>query len=209
MGRSGQMTGWDYDDPSMTTNTAVWGSGGIGSIWMLGYDPERWKMVPDPKTLSTVIRGGNFDYLTNEVVWTSSLQAQTLPASLYLSAKPGFFGNYQWPWVIRPAAPSCIRCPLKPGLMQARPSPWRRSYTVRPRRGWLGQGAEGIYAAAERECVSIRRPAAQLFLLAQSDPQRVVRPRLHADQVGFVEVGARWQSASIAPAVVDFVRGWH
>jgi hypothetical protein len=66
---------------------------------MLGYDPERWAMAPDPKTLSTVIRGGNFDYLTNEVVWTSSLQAQTLPASLYLSAKPGFFGKYQWPWV--------------------------------------------------------------------------------------------------------------
>jgi hypothetical protein len=99
MGRPGQMARWDYDDPSMKTNTAVWGRGGIGNIWMLGYDPERWGMGPDPKTLSTVIRGGNFDYLTNQVVWTSSLQAQTLPASLYLSAKPGFFGNYQWPWV--------------------------------------------------------------------------------------------------------------
>ena len=99
MGRPGQMAGWHYDDPSMKTNTAVWGRGGVGNIWMLGYDPERWAMAPDPKTLSTVIRGGNFDYLTNEVVWTGSLQAQTLPASLYLSAKPGFFGNYQWPWV--------------------------------------------------------------------------------------------------------------
>ena len=99
MGRAGQLAGWAYEDPSMKTNTAVWGSGGIGNIWMLGYDPERWKMAPDPKTLSTLIRGGNFDYLTNEVVWTSSLQAQTLPASLYLTAKPGFFGNYQWPWV--------------------------------------------------------------------------------------------------------------
>jgi hypothetical protein len=99
MGRAGQLAGWAYEDPSMKTNTAVWGSGGIGNIWMLGYDPERWKMAPDPKTLSTLIRGGNFDYLTNEVVWTSSLPAQTLPASLYLTAKPGFFGNYQWPWV--------------------------------------------------------------------------------------------------------------
>ncbi len=75
----------------------AWG-GRSGNIWMLGYDPERWAMAPDPKTLSTVIRGGNFDYLTNEVVWTRSLPAQTLPASLYLKAKPGFFGT-QWPWV--------------------------------------------------------------------------------------------------------------
>jgi hypothetical protein len=99
LGRPGQMAGWHYDDPSMKTNTAVWGRGGIGNIWMLGYDPERWGMAPDPKTLATVIRGGNFDYLTKEVVWNSSLPAQTLPASLYLNAKPGFFGDYQWPWV--------------------------------------------------------------------------------------------------------------
>jgi hypothetical protein len=99
MGRAGQMAGWAHEDPSMKTDTAIWGSGGIGTIWMLGYDPERWKMAPDPKTLSTLIRGGNFDYLTNEVAWTSSLPAQPLPASLYLTAKPGFFGNYQWPWV--------------------------------------------------------------------------------------------------------------
>ena len=89
---------WTYNDPADTTNTAAWGSGG-GDIWELGYDPERWGMVPDPLTLSTVIRGGNFDYLTNQVAWTASFQAQTLPSSLYLNAKPSFFGNYSWPWV--------------------------------------------------------------------------------------------------------------
>jgi hypothetical protein len=99
LGRPGQMAGWSYDDPSMKSNSAAWGHGGSGNLWMLGYDPERWGMTPDPKTLATVIRGGNFDYLTNSVVWTDGLQAQTLPASLYLSAKPGFFGDYQWPWV--------------------------------------------------------------------------------------------------------------
>ena len=83
----------------MKKNAAVWGTGGIGNIWMLGYDPIRWKMAPDPKTLSTVIRSGNFDYLTNEVVWANGLQSQSLPASLYLSAKPRFFGDYPWPWV--------------------------------------------------------------------------------------------------------------
>jgi hypothetical protein len=99
LGRPGRMAGWTYDDPSMTTNTAIWAQRGAGSIWMLGYDPERWGMTPDPKTLATVIRGGNFDFLTNTVVWTDRLPAQPLPASLYLRAKPGFFGDFQWPWV--------------------------------------------------------------------------------------------------------------
>jgi len=99
MGRAGQMSGWSYDDPSMKKNAALWGSGGKGNIWMIGYDPERWKMAPDPKTLSTLIRGGNFDYLTNKTIWTASLQQQELPASLYLSGRPAFFGNYRWPWV--------------------------------------------------------------------------------------------------------------
>lgn len=99
LGRPGQMSGWSYDDPSMKKNAALWGGGGKGDIWMIGYDPIRWKMAPDPKTLSTLIRGGNFDYLNNGIVWTKSLQKQILPASLYLSAKPSFFGNYHWPWV--------------------------------------------------------------------------------------------------------------
>ncbi|UFZ04787.1 right-handed parallel beta-helix repeat-containing protein [Bradyrhizobium ontarionense] len=99
LGRPGRMSGWNYDDPSMGMNAAMWGNGGVGNVWMLGYDPERWTMTPDRKTLETVIRGGNFDYLTNKLVWTERLQAQPLPASLYLTAKPGFFGHYQWPWV--------------------------------------------------------------------------------------------------------------
>ena len=45
----------------------------------------------DPKVLSTVLRGGNFDYVTNTVHW-ESIAPQTIPNSLYLSAKPAFFG---------------------------------------------------------------------------------------------------------------------
>ncbi|CAL78542.1 hypothetical protein; Pectin lyase-like (virulence factor-like) [Bradyrhizobium sp. ORS 278] len=99
LGRPGRMNGWTYDDPSMRSGTARWGQGGVGNVWMLGYDPERWTMAADPKTLVTVIRGGNFDYLTNQVVWTDGLAEQALPASLYLSSKPGFFGARPWPWV--------------------------------------------------------------------------------------------------------------
>jgi hypothetical protein len=95
LGRSGQMSGWLYDDLAMTGNNAGWGD---NDIWKIGYDPERWGMFADPLTLSTLIRGGNYDYLTNSVHW-ESLTQQTLPASLYLTGKPPFFGNNQWPWV--------------------------------------------------------------------------------------------------------------
>ena len=46
---------------------------------------------------STVLREGNFDYVTNQVRWDTA--AQTLPASLYLTSKPAFFGSLPWPWV--------------------------------------------------------------------------------------------------------------
>jgi hypothetical protein len=85
LGIQGQMGGWSYEN------------GGSRSIWSLGYDPTHWEQDNDPKVLSTVIREGNFDYLTNQVRWDTS--AQTIPNSLYLSAKPAFFGSYTWPWV--------------------------------------------------------------------------------------------------------------
>jgi hypothetical protein len=96
LGRSGQMSGWVYEDPAMTGNNANWGN---KTIWKLGYDPERWGMYADPKTLSTAIRHGNFDYLTNSVKWDSIISDHALPNSLYLSAKPAFFGSRVWPWV--------------------------------------------------------------------------------------------------------------
>jgi len=89
------MSGWNYDDPAMSGNHANWAD---NDIWKIGYDPERWSMYADPLTLSTLIRGGNFDYLTNSVHW-ENLAAQTLPNSLYLTSKPAFFGSNPWPWV--------------------------------------------------------------------------------------------------------------
>jgi hypothetical protein len=66
-------------------------------MWRLGYDSADWGAPADPKLLATVIRDGNFDYVTNEVRWDRS--PQPLPDSLYLTAKPAFFGEYRWPWV--------------------------------------------------------------------------------------------------------------
>jgi len=92
------MSGWVYEDPGNATlgsATSQWGPGSY--IWKLGYDPTHWEQAADPKVKSTVVRDGNFDYLTNQVRWDRS--PVTLPPSLYLRAKPAFFGSNPWPWV--------------------------------------------------------------------------------------------------------------
>ena len=68
------------------------------AMWRLGYNPENWNAGADPKVLSTVLRGANFDYATNSLKW-ENFAAQTVPDSLYLTSKPAFFGSNRWPWV--------------------------------------------------------------------------------------------------------------
>jgi hypothetical protein len=42
---------------------------------------------------------GNYDTVTPGVVWNPSISTRTIPASLYLSAKPGWWpANTAWPW---------------------------------------------------------------------------------------------------------------
>lgn len=53
----------------------------------------------DPQVAQTMIRHGNFDYAHNGVVWDATIADHAIPASLYLAAKPAFFGSAPWPWV--------------------------------------------------------------------------------------------------------------
>ena len=98
IGAAGQMTGWIYEDPgdgSLGHSTSRWSSAPM--VWKLGYDPGQWDQAPDPKVRATVVRDGNFDFLTDSVHWERT--PQPLPASLYLTEKPAFFGEHRWPWV--------------------------------------------------------------------------------------------------------------
>jgi hypothetical protein len=106
LGRSGQMSGWGYED---TTNSGM--VSGTNSIFVFGWDDwySSYPTVdPDVDLLATILRDGNFDYLTNSVRWhdvggsgeqTTPPADSALPDSLYLSSKPSFFGSYTWPWV--------------------------------------------------------------------------------------------------------------
>ena len=97
------MSGWGYE------NAYPWND---KFIWFLGYQSGEWNQSADPKVLSTVLRGGNYDYVTNAVHW-DSITAQALPNSLYLSAKPAFFGSSTWPWVDGPGAVKLFTLPAR------------------------------------------------------------------------------------------------
>jgi hypothetical protein len=97
LGAKGKMAGWSYEST---------GPDGMGTpaIWLLGWDD----VTPQPYdaiTRGTMIRDGNFDWVTGQQRWDGLIQnntpgsPQTLPDSLYLSGKPAFFGSNPWPWV--------------------------------------------------------------------------------------------------------------
>jgi hypothetical protein len=74
-----------------------WRDDPIG-LWRLGYNPEDWRAPADPKVLSTIMRGGNYEYATHSIHW-EDIPPQAIPDSLYLGSKPSFFGSHHWPWV--------------------------------------------------------------------------------------------------------------
>ncbi len=78
------------------------------AVYALGW----WDYISDtinydPLVKSTMIRGGNYDVATNEVIWRSNIPAgedsatyltqQTLPTSLYRSEKPAWWNASPWP----------------------------------------------------------------------------------------------------------------
>jgi hypothetical protein len=44
-------------------------------------------------------RHGNWDRVTNGIVWDGGFSSHSIPNSLFLSSKPSFFGANAWPWV--------------------------------------------------------------------------------------------------------------
>ncbi len=76
-------------------------------MWKLGYNPNDWSQAADAKVLSTVLRHGNYDYATAAITWDPSISQHSMPDSLYLTAKPAFFGSQAWPWVT-PEGPTLV-----------------------------------------------------------------------------------------------------
>jgi hypothetical protein len=62
-------------------------------IWALGVGSG----VEDPNVAATLLRHGNFDYVTNSVVWDPAIADHDLPDSLYLSGAPEWWCR-ETPW---------------------------------------------------------------------------------------------------------------
>jgi hypothetical protein len=73
--------------------------GGSAAIYKIGWpsDCSLGDAAIDPEVKATLLRHGNYDYVSNATLWDSTIADHTLPASLYLSAKPAFFGTRAWP----------------------------------------------------------------------------------------------------------------
>ena len=104
-GTPGQMSGWTYNCISSLNNIPS------KCIWELGYmdiSPQGY----DPQVEATTFRDGNYDYVTNSVVWAAyDTTAHTLPNSLYLTQTPAFFNagsGYAWPWVVPTGSPQIL-----------------------------------------------------------------------------------------------------
>ncbi|MFT3917202.1 MAG: hypothetical protein QM704_24870 [Anaeromyxobacteraceae bacterium] len=90
LGEQGKMDGWVYEGAGRNAM-------GKPSIWLLGWDdasPQPW----DPSVAATALRAGNWDWLQARQSWEQGVPGP-LPDSLYLAAKPPFFGAAPWPWV--------------------------------------------------------------------------------------------------------------
>jgi hypothetical protein len=109
LGTAGHTSGWTYNcigDRNSIPGNCIWDLGWV-DISPQGYDPN---------TAATAIQDGNYDYLTNTIDWASTDTAHTLPNSLYLAQKPGFFNvgeGYTWPWVNPTGSPQLYTLPAK------------------------------------------------------------------------------------------------
>ncbi|HZR09295.1 MAG TPA: hypothetical protein VFA79_12000, partial [Myxococcales bacterium] len=120
--------------PQGTTFRYEWLGGAFGTdtsptytpIWQIGYDGSNWFTTQESTSQATVQRDANYDYFTRQVHWhgiggtgqNNGLTAPpgvALPDSLYLTARPAFFGSNPWPWVDGSNASN----PL-PGILPAR-----------------------------------------------------------------------------------------
>ena len=80
--------------------------------WRIGYD-QLAPTAGDPRVAATILRQGNVDQTTGQTEWDGKTAERKLPASLYLKAKPAFFGDHPWPAIGPDVEPHASFLPAK------------------------------------------------------------------------------------------------
>jgi len=85
------------------------------AVYRLGYlsvsdgDPDG----NDPQVKATFLRHGNYNFVTESVVWDPDITDHDLPASFYLPSKPAFFGEQAWPCIGPDVSPMINKLPAQ------------------------------------------------------------------------------------------------
>jgi hypothetical protein len=67
-------------------------------VYKLGCNQSNCS-APDPRVKDTLLRHGNYDYITGTTHWDPAVEDRSLPNSYYLTSKPSFFGALPWPMI--------------------------------------------------------------------------------------------------------------
>lgn len=109
IGSSGYETKYQCYNESSTTC-----SDSVKTNYRIGYNQPYTNNLPgDAKTLSTLIRHGNWDYVTKGVAAWDGGSDHDIPDSLYLGGKPAWFGSCSWPPYGPEANPTIQTLPAK------------------------------------------------------------------------------------------------
>ena len=114
LGTAGQSNTYEVAYPAS-------GDSSLKTIWRLGYGGPSW--AGDPNVKATLLRHGNFDYVTNSVIWDPNISDHTLPPSLYLSSKPSWWGSLPWPAIGPDLNPMTGTIPAKQRYEEADTTP--------------------------------------------------------------------------------------
>lgn len=64
------------------------------TVWFILEEPDDW--ADTSLTMNTLIRHGNFDFVSENIIWQEGISNHIIPNSYYLSEKPDFFTNAPW-----------------------------------------------------------------------------------------------------------------
>src|SRR5262249_17519571 len=98
-GYSHAQTAWSYERLDGFSK-----DGDEVPMWSIGSQQAGGEWTWVPETYQTQLREGNWDWVTQSQRWhgiggsVGSGAPQAIPDSLYLTAKPAFFGSNPWPW---------------------------------------------------------------------------------------------------------------
>jgi hypothetical protein len=120
------MGQWPSGCTASAYETVSPAAAGTNVIFRIGYFDADGNIGPDStqtaKVGNTLYRGGNWDCKSGSQYWASNapsgspgtyLASQVLPNSLYLSAKPAWFGSVSWPAIDPGAATKVNKTPAQ------------------------------------------------------------------------------------------------